>query len=223
MFKKVLVVEDHESINISVQRSLIELGINNEAKNNVYYCDDAFHRIKKAIQEGEPYELMITDLSFDADGTNQFLKSGKELIEAVRKIQPEIKVLVFSIENRLEKVKPLFNELKINAFVPKARQDSKDLKRAVQTIFNNKDYYSPNLKKSKLNSFPYDFSDYDKFLLQLMKSGKRQIDFPSHLNQRGYKPSGLSSVEKRLKAMREGLNVKTNEQLLAHVVESGII
>ena len=99
MFKKVLIAEDHESVSISVQKTLLDLNIPHDIKNNVYYCDDALNRIRKALREQQPYDLLITDLSFDEDLSQQ-ISSGAELIKAARLIQPDLKVLIFSIENR---------------------------------------------------------------------------------------------------------------------------
>lgn len=72
MFKKVLIAEDFESFNISVQKAVEELKI--ETVDNVHYCDDAWMKVKKSIREKSPYDLLITDLSFDTDHREQTLK-----------------------------------------------------------------------------------------------------------------------------------------------------
>jgi hypothetical protein len=46
MFSKILIAEDHESSNFSVQRVLEELRIPNV--DYVYYCDDALAYIKSS-------------------------------------------------------------------------------------------------------------------------------------------------------------------------------
>src|SRR5258708_24293087 len=98
MIKKVLIAEDHESSNISVQKTLEEMGIGDP--DYVYYCDDALVRIQKAKEGGEPYDLLITDLYFDADHRPQKIGGGAVLINAVREVQPELRVLVFSAEGK---------------------------------------------------------------------------------------------------------------------------
>jgi hypothetical protein len=84
MFNKVLLVDGFDIVNISVGKALSELSILeiNEAK----YCDDAFIKIKKGLQENEPYDLLISDLSFKKDCRSAKLSSGEELITAVKKI-----------------------------------------------------------------------------------------------------------------------------------------
>ena len=62
MFSKVLLAEDLDSINIAVATTLDELNVVDV--DNVKYCDDALLKIIKAIQDNNPYQLLITDLSF---------------------------------------------------------------------------------------------------------------------------------------------------------------
>ena len=98
MFKKVLIAEDHESSNISIRKALEEFGC--LVNDYVYYCDDALIRISQAIRSGEEYDLLITDLSFDEDEIPQKIVTGTELIKAVKELQPNIMVLVFSAESK---------------------------------------------------------------------------------------------------------------------------
>lgn len=223
MFKKVLIAEDHEIANFSVQKTLADLGITHDSRNYVYYCDDALTRIQKALNENEPYELLITDLSFDDDHTQQKISKGTELIKVAKHMQPDLKVLVFSIENRTTVAHTLAQELGIDAYVPKARRDAQDLKLAIETIYKNKKYLSPNLKRTPEDRNHYDFTDFDKTILHLLSQGTLQKDIPFHLQQKNIKPSGLSSVEKRLNFIKEVLDFSTNEQLIAYCKDKHII
>lgn len=223
MFQKVLIAEDHESINFSLQKTLGELGIAHDVKNYVYYCDDALKRIKKALNEEKPYDLLITDLSFDEDYPEQLIKDGPALIKAAKALQPSLKVLVFSIENRNHIAKNLLTELNIDAYVPKGRRDAQDLKVAIETISNNKIYLSPNLKKAVSEQSPYQFSAYDIALISLLADGIPQKNIPHYLQEKNLKPAGLSSVEKKLAGLRSALNIYSNEQLVAYCKDLDII
>ncbi|WP_113651287.1 helix-turn-helix domain-containing protein [Pedobacter namyangjuensis] len=223
MFQKVLIAEDHESINFSLQKTLGELGIAHDVKNYVYYCDDALKRIEKALSEGNPYELLITDLSFDDDFPQQKIKDGPTLIEAARAIQPNLKVLVFSIENRASIANNLVNDLKINAFVPKARRDAQDLKLAIEAIVKGKTYLSPNLKRLSNEQASYSFSEYEIAIVSLLADGVPQKNIPFYLQEKNLKPFGLSSVEKKLSGLKTTLNVQSNEQLIAYCKDSKLI
>ena len=223
MFKKVLIAEDHEIANFSVQKTLADLGITHDLRNYVYYCDDALMRIQKALNENQPYELLITDLSFEDDYTEQKISKGTELIKVAKQLQPDLKVLVFSIENRTSVAQSLIKELNIDAYVPKARRDAQDLKLAIEAVYQNKKYISPNLKRTTAERNDYHFTDFDKTILHLLSQGILQKDIPFHLQQKNIKPSGLSSVEKRLNLIKEVLEFSNNEQLIAYCKDIKVI
>ncbi|MDQ1098301.1 MULTISPECIES: response regulator [Chryseobacterium] len=221
MFKKILIAEDHESANISVQRTLEELNISKV--DYAYYCDDALGKIQKSIREKEPYDLMITDLEYEEDHREQHIKNGQELIEEVRKLQPALKVIVFSAEHKSGVIDSLFTKSGINGYVRKARNDSKELKKAITAVAQNENYLSLDLKQEikKLNS--YEFSDYDITLVSLISQGVLQKNIPVYLQKNHITPNSLSSIEKRLNALKEALQVNSNEQLVAFCKDLGII
>lgn len=221
MFKKVLVAEDHEITNISVQKTLEAFGI---AENKyVYYCDHAIAWIRNALRSGMPYELLITDLYFEDDHNEQKLSSGVELIKAVREVQPSLKVIVFSAENRPAIIDDLFKTLSIDGYVRKARRDAQHLKEALETVYRHKVYLAPDLKQTVKEKNSHEFSAFDVTILSLLSQGLLQKDIPYYLQQKDIKPSGLSSVEKRLNLMKEVLGFSKNEQLIAYCKDIGII
>jgi two-component system capsular synthesis response regulator RcsB len=221
MFKNVLIAEDHEIANLSLRHTLTDLGIKVADKDYVFYCDDALTRVQKAIRDGNPYELMITDLSFDEDYPEQKITDGKALIKAVKETQPDLKILVFSIENRALIANALFNELNIDAYVPKARHDAKDLRLAIETIYKNKKYRSPNIGQKEENF--HVFTDYDKAIVLLLSTGKTQKEMPDLLKEKKLEPFGLSSIEKRLSLIKTALNFSNNGQLIAYCIANKII
>ena len=221
MFEKVLIAEDHESSNISVRKALEDCGVANN--DYVFYCDDALLRIRQALKADTPYDLLITDLSFEEDGTPQKICNGIDLIKAVRDLQPGIKILVFSVDGKPAVVDCLFKELCINAFLRKARRDVTELKLALEAVSRGRKYLSTGLRQSIKESNTYDFKEYDITLIKLLSSGVLQKDIPQHLQENGISPSGLSSVEKRLNHIRESLNFTKNEQLIAFCKDVGVI
>ncbi|KAB1228795.1 response regulator [Chryseobacterium viscerum] len=221
MFKKILIAEDHESSSISVQKTLEDLNISNA--DYVYYCDDAIAKIQKSIRENDLYDLLITDLSFEEDHREQKIKDGKELISAAKELHPSLKAIVFSAEHKSGVIDSLFSEYGINGFVRKARNDSKELKKAIASVYVNENYLSLDLKQEvkKLNS--YEFSSYDITLVSLLSQGVLQKNIPVYLQNNNIKPNSLSSVEKKLNNLKEDLQVTSNEQLVAFCKDLGII
>lgn len=221
MFEKVLIAEDHESSNISVRKALEEFGVKNS--DYVYYCDDALARVSAAEKKNEQYDLLITDLSFDEDHTPQKITNGTDLIKAIRLIQPRVKVLVFSAEGKPVLIETLFKTLCIDAYVRKARRDVTELKLALEALVKNRKYLSSGLRESMKHTNSYEFKEYDITLIKLLSSGMLQKDIPTYLQQHQIKPSGLSSIEKRLNGMKEALNFTKNEQLVAFCKDMGVI
>jgi len=115
MFNKVLVAEDMDDINKGVVATLEELGVSEIQQ--VQYCDDAILKIKKAELDGKPFELLITDLSFNLDHRAQKIPSGDVLAELIKKNHPDMKIIMYSVEDRPQKVRHMIQKLGINAYV----------------------------------------------------------------------------------------------------------
>jgi two-component system capsular synthesis response regulator RcsB len=221
MIKKVLIAEDHESANLSVQKTLEELGVVDP--HHVFYCDDALLKIQKANQDDDPYDLLITDLYYEEDSTRQKLKDGAALITAARKVQPELKVLVFTSEKKAGVIEMLFKKLAIDGLVQKARNDARELKSAIRLIGQNQRYFPRRLAQLIGKKNAHEFTPYDVLILSLMAKGMRQKDIPAYLHQQKISPEKLSSVEKRLRLIREVLEFTNNEQLIVYCKDMGIV
>lgn len=221
MIQKVLIAEDHESANLSVQRTLEELHIPH--LQYAYYCDDALIKLKKAKDAGNSFDLLITDLYFDEDHRQVQLKGGQALITAARNLQPEIKVIVFSSESKPAIIQQLFSELRIDGYVRKARSDAKELLKAIDVVGQNQTHYPRGLLQQARQSNSHDFTHFDVTVIRLLTEGKRQPEIAAYLKLHKFNPSGLSSIEKRLNLIRDALNFTTNEQLIAHCVKLGIV
>jgi len=222
MIKKVLIAEDHESANISVQKTLEEVGV--AYPDYVYYCDDALIRVQKAVEKGEPYDLLITDLYFDQEAHRQEkISGGAALIDSVRKVQPELRILVFSAEGKIPVIETLYTQGNIDGYVRKGRGDARELQAAIIMISGNERYFPRFYVDATRKENVHDFTPYDIQIISLMAAGMRQKDIPDYLRQHGIKPAGLSSLEKRLNEIRAALNFTNNEQLVAYCRGMGIV
>ena len=221
MIDKVIIAEDHESANLSVQKTAEEMRI--EHIDHVFYCDDALSKIQTAKQKGQPYDLLITDLYFEADGSFQKIGGGFDLIQSVRAIQPEIRILIFSAENRPATIDMLFKNYEIDGYVRKARHDAKELKSALNALSRGQRYYPQALVQLVKKTNAYEFSEYDVKIIRLLSQGYQQNEIPAYLKQHNIKPSSLSTIEKRLSQIREELGFSKNEQLVLFCKETGIL
>jgi DNA-binding NarL/FixJ family response regulator len=221
MFKSVLIAEDHQSSSIWVRQNLKSLGV--EVVDYAYYCDDALLRIKRGIQDGKAYELLITDLSFSADDREQKLNDGTALIEAVKILQPDLKILVFSAEQQSSVVSSLFQKFAIDGYVRKGRRDAQDLKDAIDSILKNKRFVPTEFQQATRAKNAHNFTDYDTMIISQLAQGTLQKDIPAFLDKHDVKASSLSSVEKRLNQIKEVLGFTKNEQLVAYCKDHKII
>ena len=221
MIDKVIIAEDHETANLSVRKTAEEMNI--QQVDHVFYCDDALSKIQTAKQKGQPYDLLITDLYFEADGNHQKIGGGFDLIQSVRAVQPEIRILIFSAENRPATIDMLFTKYEIDGYVRKARHDAKELKTALETIAKNIVYRPQSLTQLVKKTNTYQFTDFDIIVIKLLSQGYQQKDIPAYLKERDIKPRSLSSIEKRLNQIREELEFKNNEQMVLFCKEKGVL
>ncbi|UPZ15781.1 response regulator [Flavobacterium humidisoli] len=222
MFKKVLVAEDLDSISIAVVQVLEELEV--PVIHHVKYCDEGLLKVKKALAEKEPYDLMITDLSFKSDHRKVTLNSGDELVEAVNKVQPELKKIVFSIEDKSYRIKTLFNELGINAYVTKGRNSISELRNAIESTFNNEEkILSSDLSFNFNDKALIEIESYDISILKLLSQGYILESISREFKDLSITPNGTSSIEKRINKLKIYFKANNNVHLIAIAKDFGLV
>jgi len=222
MFNKVLVAEDLDSISITVGQALEGLSVSEI--HHAKYCDDAFLKIKKALKDNLPYDLLISDLSFKTDHRETQLNSGDELIAAVKKLQPNIKTIVFSIEDKSFRIKSLFNDLGINAFVSKGRNSIPELKKAIQGVVNNDSkILSQELSHALRDKSLIEIEAYDISLLNSLSKGLILDEIALDFKNSGIIPNGSSSIEKRINKLKIFFKANNNVHLIAIAKDLGLV
>ena len=222
MFNKVLVAEDLDSISMTVVQALEELFV--VEIHHAKYCDDAFLKIKKAIHDKAPYDLLISDLSFKLDHRQNRLASGEELIQEIKKIQPDIKTIVFSIEDKSYRIKSLFQNVGINAYVSKGRDSIPELKKAIHRIYNNKEIeLSEEVAHAMRDKSLFEIEAYDINLLKSLAKGLTMDDISSEFKDSGIIPNGSSSLEKRINKLKIYFKASNNVHLIAITKDLGLV
>lgn len=175
----ILIIDDHPMVAIGVQ-ALIKTVIENATIAFAY----SFQEGLDALAETR-VDLMILDLAIP--GTR-----GPEMISAYRRVQPDVKILVFSGRDELSNA-PLYLHRGANGFLHKNSFDSEAAK-AVLTVMENKKYVSPKLKEAMLNN--------------LMEGKSMQSDPVASLTPREREVLSLLLTGKWLKSIADELNVK---------------
>ncbi|MET0759768.1 MAG: response regulator [Flavobacterium sp.] len=222
MFKKVIVSEDFDSINIAVVQALEALYI--PQIQYAKYCDDTFLKIKKAQAENEPFELLITDLSYKADHRESKLNSGEELIAAVKNTQPNIKIIVYSIEDKSFRVKSLFETLGIDGYIMKGRNSIPELQKAIQSIYKSDEkILSSELSHVMKDKSLLEIETYDIELLKLLSRGLILDEIANQFKITHISPNGTSSIEKRINKLKIYFKANNNVHLIAMAKDLGLV
>ncbi|MCA0931722.1 response regulator [Lutimonas saemankumensis] len=221
MFRKVLVAEDMDDINKGVVAFLAELGI--EEIQQVQYCDDALLKLKRAALDNEPYDLLISDLSFDNDYRNQKLKSGEDLARAAKSNFPDLKVIIYSVEDRIQVVRRLFKNKLVQAYVCKGRNGLKDLSKALSRVFTGDVFLSDQVRHALKSNHHFEIDDFDIILLDQLSKGLSQDQISDYLKKNKIKPASLSSIEKRLNKLKVEFKANNAIHLIAKTKDMGLI
>ncbi|MFT4698709.1 MAG: DNA-binding NarL/FixJ family response regulator [Flavobacteriaceae bacterium] len=221
MFKKVIASDDLGSINKGVFSVINELNIADIQQ--VQYCDDAYLKIKKAALDNVPFDLLITDLSFIRDYRDQTYTSGEELIIALKKEFPNLKIIVYSIEDRLQRVRTLMNTYHVEAYVSKGRKGLFELKEAIINCAKGNTYVSPQLEQALNNKSDLEIDDYDIEIIKLLSNGLSQEDISFQFKKNNTSPSSLSTIEKHLNKLKIQFKANNAIHLVAIAKDVGLI
>lgn len=219
MYSKIIIAEDLASINEGIAQLSKKLGISNITQ--VQYCDEAYLKVKKAINDKQPYELLITDLSFKASHREENYTKGEELIAALKAKHTHLKIIVFSIEDRPTKIKNLMN-MGIDAYVCKDRTGLKELEEAIKETWSGNIYLSPQIA-NKMGNDQLEIDDFDIKLLNYLAEGYSQEEISKLFKSKNISPSSLSSIEKRVSRLKIHLGAKNTYQLIALSKDIGLI
>ncbi|MGL4584594.1 MAG: DNA-binding response regulator [Flavobacterium sp.] len=224
MFKKILIVEDYDSINFGIVQALSKF----EPKAEIYgtkYCDDAWQKIQGAKNNNAPFDLVISDLSFVKDHRETKLKGGADLIKQIREHDSNIKIIVYSIEDRYIEVNDLITRLNVNAYISKGRDSIKELLSAIEYIQHEelKPFLSPNIKEITNNPTTITLLDIDLTILSLLAEGYSQTEISNKLKESDSSLSSTSSVEKKISKLKATLNARNTIHLVSLAKDLGII
>ena len=221
MFTKVLVAEDYDTINNALSDALNEIGV--IEIHHAKYCDDALLKIKKAKLDNVPFDLLICDLSFKKDHREVTIASGEELIAMVKKEQPNIKIIAYSIEDRAFVIKNLFENLHVDAFVHKGRKSIDQLKTAIQNLIaSNTIYISPELAHIMQDKTIYEIDSYDIQLIKQLSVGVAQDKMDEKFKELGISPNSKSTIEKRISKLKDYFKANNTTHLIAIAKDMGI-
>lgn len=218
---KILIAEDLESIAAGIEEVLKK---QNVEVVHTRYCDDAWLKLKKAQLDAAPFDLIISDLSFKPDHRKVIIKNGEDLIRTIRQDNIPGKLIVFSIEDRPLKVRQLFDRYAIDGYVLKGRNDVKDLPKAIGEIAEGHKFISEAIReKIHLQKSLRQVEEMDIQIILHLCNGLTQEEISKLFQEKNIRPSSVSTIEKRLKNLREDFSAKTNIELVLAFKDLGLV
>ncbi|MBF4515506.1 response regulator transcription factor [Flavobacterium sp. ANB] len=222
MFKKVIIAEDLDAMNLGIQQVLKDLNIVNFQHSK--YCDEALLKVRKAIQDNEPYDLLISDLSFKTDHREVKIANGDELVQKVRELQPNIKIIAYSVEDKSYRIKSLFDNAEIDGFVLKGLNSIEELKKAINLIYtSDQKYISPEVASALQEKNNYEIDDLDIQILKHLSLGTPQDDITETFKELNIKPNSKSTIEKRIAKLKDFFKANNTIHLVSITKDMGII
>jgi len=222
MFKKVIIAEDLDAISLGIEQVLKDLDIVDFQHSK--YCDEAFLKIRAAITKNEPFDLLISDLSFKTDHREVKIANGDELVQKVRELQPDIKIIAYSVEDKSYRIKSLFDHAEIDAFVLKGLNSIEELKKAIHiTSTSDQKFISPDVASALQEKNNFEIDDLDIQILRHLSSGTPQDEIIQIFKDLGMKPNSKSAMEKRLSKLKDFFKANNTVQLVFIAKDMGII
>lgn len=213
MFRKILILEDIDSISLSIT-AMLEKNFEAEII-SAKYCDEGYLLVKKAAIEHKPFDLIITDLSFKEDHRETTINSGEELVKRVREEFYEIKIIVYSIEDRPFLIKSLFTATYINAYVAKGRDSINELMDAIHNVYYGGIYISPEFADVLKDQSVFEVDKYDIEVLKLLSEGFSQEHISIVFKEKDYPSPSTSSIEKKINKLKFMFKANNSIHLVA--------
>lgn len=111
---KILVVDDEENLLRSVEKTLFREGFEVEtAEGNV----TAYSLVQDALVQGQPFDLVILDLNMPNFEGKESKYAGLELLERLKKLSPNLPVIVNSAWDEVETAKACLDKGAADYFV----------------------------------------------------------------------------------------------------------
>src|SRR5690606_27925472 len=155
---------------------------------------------------------------------NTTLTSGEELIAAVRKIQPDLKIIAFSIEDKPYRIKSLFDRYGISGFVSKGRNSISELQKAIKAVsISDKPYIAAELSHIMQGQPVNEVDTVDLQILKLLSLGNTVDQIASQFKNSGQAPSSTSSIEKRINKLKVFFSAANSTHLVSLSKDMGMI
>jgi len=201
---RILIADDHELILSSIKNILIEKFFLSDRDITVYTDPEQVLTILGSTD----YDLFILDLEFGKI-------SGFDLIKAIRKKEPESRIIICTMHQEIWNIKRLL-DLNLNGIVLK-KSANIYIEKAVKAVMNGETYLCPKFQEIKIKS--------NSFRKKINPPTSRELEVLKHIVE------GLTSKEiagklqiseNAVEGHRKNLFLKLNASNVAQLVRNAI-
>lgn len=217
--KNILLVEDFSDSAKGIIDRLQEIETYNFKIDWVDNCDAAF----KKLNQNHNYDLLITDLQINEEENTYTIETGEDLLIKIKKLDQKLKLMVYSMIDQPAILDLVVNQIEVDSYILKGRKSLDELAFCLPLIFLDNTYFS---KKVQTTLHKYKdalhINKLDRNILKFLYKGYKINELPLLLSQKGFKATSQSTLEGRLKLLREYFDAKNTIQLVAIAKEKKI-
>lgn len=186
-------------------------------------CDEAFKYIK-THRILDPVSLLIVDLTFKWLNPNASLKTGKDLIKALKSEQLSIPFIIYSSHDEMEQIHPIINNYNPNAYVIKSNTSSNELLFAIGEVLKGKSYFSQRIHELQKQRLLYTVAIdlIDEQIIELLPQVNAITDWEGKIIKDDM-PISYRSIKKRIDNLCVSLDVDNEKQLLLKLQRLAIL
>lgn len=132
-------------------------------------------------------------------------------------------MIVYSQENRPDKINMLFENLNINGYVCKGQQAIQELVACVKGVYQGNTMRPPEITNNFNTNTLIHLDDLDMILLEELSKGFTKKEIRIKLKKQNISPNGESAIDKRVSKLFDDFKAKNSTHLVAIVKDLGIL
>jgi len=141
----------------------------------------------------------------------------------IKTIQPEIKSIIYTIEDKPSLIKRLKEVSEVNGIVLKGSLSLNELVKAITHIDRGENYYTQEVLQLIKNDSTATIEPYDIILLEHLAQGLSQEEISFSLKKNNITPTSISAIEKKINRLKNILKAKNNIQMIAIAKDMSLI
>ena len=206
----VLIIDDHPLISEAYKNALNLVASENTnisfEVETVINCDTAFAKIKEAVKNRTPFDLIFLDIKLPPSEDGK-IRSGEDLGVKIKELLPSSKIIIATTYNDNYRIHSIFQSLSPDGFLIKNDVNPQELVTAIKAVISDYPHYSVTvvkmLKKEVSNDLLID--KIDRVLLYELSIGTKTKSLPHVI------PLSMAGIEKRKRHLKELFDISKQD------------